>query len=68
MEFEPNGSVEFHLTHGDWIRLLRATGFAIDDLIEVQPGPSAKPGFEFVSPEWAQRWPSEEIWVAHKAS
>jgi SAM-dependent methyltransferase len=66
VEFEPNGSVEFHLTHGDWIRLLRATGFAIDDLIEVQPDPSAEPGFEFVSPDWAQRWPSEEIWVAHK--
>jgi hypothetical protein len=46
----------------------RATGFVIDDLIEVRPPPSAKPSFAFVSPEWAQLWPSEEIWIAHKAS
>ena len=68
VEFEPQGSVEFHLPHGYWIRLLRATGFVIDNLIEVQPPPSAKPSFDLVSPEWAQRWPSEEIWIAHKAS
>ena len=68
VEFEPHGSVEFHLPHGDWIRLLRATGFVIDNLIEVRPPPSAKPRFDLVSPEWAQRWPSEEIWIAHKAS
>ena len=68
MEFEPQGRVEFHLTHGHWIRLLRATGFVIDNLIEVRPAPAAKPRFDLVSPEWAQRWPSEEIWIAHKAS
>jgi hypothetical protein len=68
VEFEPQGSVEFHLPHGYWIRLLRATGFVIDNLIEVQPPPSAKPSFDLVTPEWAQRWPSEEIWIAHKAS
>jgi SAM-dependent methyltransferase len=68
IEFEPDGSVEFHLTHGDWIRLLRATGFVVENLIEVQPHPAAKPRFAFVSPEWAQRWPSEDIWIANKSS
>lgn len=68
VEFDHDGAVEFHLTHGQWIRLLRETGFIIDDLIEVQPDPGAKPRFDFVSEEWARRWPSEEIWVAHKAS
>jgi SAM-dependent methyltransferase len=68
VEFEQDGGVEFHLTHGQWIRLLRETGFVVDDLVEVQPDPDAKPQFDFVSPEWAQRWPSEEIWIAHKAS
>jgi len=67
VEFEPQGAVEFHLPHGYWIRLLRATGFVIDNLIEVQPPPSAEPSFALVTPEWAQRWPSEEIWIAHKA-
>jgi SAM-dependent methyltransferase len=69
VEFEAHGSVEFHLTHGHWVRLLRATGFMIDNLIEeIKPPLSAKPSFNLVSPEWAQRWPSEEIWIAHKAS
>ena len=30
----PDGSVEFHLGYGDWIRLLRANGFEVEDLIE----------------------------------
>jgi SAM-dependent methyltransferase len=68
VEFEPQGPVEFHLPHGYWVRLLRATGFVIDNLIEVQPPPSAEPSFDLVTTEWAQRWPSEEIWIAHKAS
>ena len=68
VEFEPGGGVEFHLTHGHWIRLLRATGFVVDDIIEVRPDTKAKPRFDLVSPAWAQRWPSEEIWVTHKAS
>jgi SAM-dependent methyltransferase len=67
LEFEDDGAVEFHVTHGEWIRLLRSTGFVIDDLIEVQPRPKAAPRVELVESEWARRWPSEEIWVAHKA-
>ena len=32
-------AVEFHLGYGDWIRLLRANGFEVEDLIELQaPG------------------------------
>ena len=34
-------TVEFHLGHGDWIRLLRANHFEIEDLVErpgVMPG------------------------------
>jgi SAM-dependent methyltransferase len=66
VEFEHDGPVEFHLTHGQWIRLLREHGFVVDDLIEVQPGPKAKPQFDFVTLEWARRWPSEEIWIARR--
>ncbi len=68
VEFEHDGPVEFHLTHGQWVRLLRASGFVLDDLIEVRPEPGAKPRFDLVSADWARRWPSEEIWVAHRAS
>ena len=35
-EWPDEVGVEFHLAHGDWIRLLRANGFTIEDLIELQ--------------------------------
>lgn len=66
VEFEEDGTVEFHLSHGSWIRMLRATGFDVEDLIEVRPQPKATPRYEFASLGWARNWPSEEIWVARK--
>ena len=60
-------SVDFHLGYGDWIRLLRANGFDVENLVEIQAPEGAPPSrFGFVTPEWARRWPSEEIWVARK--
>lgn len=59
-------SVEFHLGYGDWIRLLRANGFEILDLVELRPGPEASTQFPFVTLEWARRWPSEEVWIARQ--
>lgn len=60
--------VEFHLAHGDWIRLLRAKGLEIEDLIELQAPPDAQTNqrYDYVTAEWGQRWPAEEIWVARK--
>jgi SAM-dependent methyltransferase len=59
--------IEFHLTHGDMLRLLRDNGFEVEDLIEMQP-PAGDPPFAdpFVPLEWARRWPSVEAWKAHK--
>ena len=59
-------SVEFHIGYGDWIRLLRKSGFEIENLIEVRPPENATTRFPFVTTEWARRWPAEEIWVARK--
>jgi hypothetical protein len=67
VEFPGDDAVEFHLTHGQWIRLLRATGFLVENLIEVRPPRGAKSKFEFASVEWARRWPTEEIWIARKS-
>jgi SAM-dependent methyltransferase len=52
---------EYHLSHGDWIRLLRANGFEIEDLIELQPpADAATPEYyDEVPIEWARRWPAE---------
>jgi SAM-dependent methyltransferase len=65
-EWPDDPSVEFHLAHGDWVRLLRANGFEIEDLIELQAPEEATSNASFVDPEWARRWPSEEVWVARK--
>jgi len=66
-EWPDDDSVEFHLGYGDWIRLLRANGFEVEDLVEIQAPENAAPTrFGYVTPEWAQRWPSEEIWKARK--
>jgi SAM-dependent methyltransferase len=64
----PDGGVEYHLPHGDWIRVLRSSGFEIENLIEIQAPPDVQsPHFyDFVTAEWGRRWPAEEIWVARK--
>ena len=62
------GGIEFHLGHGDMLRLLRRHGFEVLDLIELQPAPDARahPEYNYVPLDWARRWPCEEIWVAQK--
>jgi len=62
----PGGGVEFHPSHGDWVRLLRAAGFVVDAMHEVfaPDGDGEHSFYEIVSREWAGRWPAEELWVA----
>jgi hypothetical protein len=64
----PDEGVEFHLPHGEWIRLLRANGFELEDLIEVQAPAQAvtHEHYDYVTAEWGRRWPAEEIWRARK--
>lgn len=66
--FEWEEGVEFHLGHGDWIRLLRANGFEIEDLIELQApdGSKTHEHYDFVTAEWGRKWPAEEIWKARR--
>jgi SAM-dependent methyltransferase len=66
--FSWEGSVEFHLGYGDWIRLLRSNGFEILDLIELRAPEGARESHHAGLPslEWARSWPSEEIWRARK--
>lgn len=66
IEWPNDPGVEFHLSHGDWIRVLRRHGFEVEDLIEVQPPESATTNYEYVTLEWARKWPSEEIWRARR--
>ena len=66
VEFDQE-SVEFHLPPGPMIRLLRANGFEVEDLIDIQPPTDAKPNrHDYITLEWSKRWPSEEIWRVAK--
>lgn len=47
-------------------RLLRRSGFQIEDLLEVRPEAGATTSYPFVTPEWARQWPCEEVWKARK--
>jgi SAM-dependent methyltransferase len=65
-EWPDNSSVEFHLSHGDWIRLLWLSGFEVEDLIELRPAVGATSRHSFVTIEWARKWPCEEVWKTRK--
>jgi len=67
-EWPDDESVEFHLGHGDLIRLLRDCGLEVEDLIELRPEAGAVTRYPFVTLEWARQWPCEEIWKARKPS
>jgi len=60
--------VEFHLGHGEWVDVLRANGFELELLVELLAAEDAvdHPHYDFVSAEWAKRWPAEEIWIARR--
>jgi SAM-dependent methyltransferase len=65
-QWSETSGIEYHLSHGDWIRLLRANGFEILDLIEIQAPADAETHehYAYVTADWARKWPSEEIWRA----
>ncbi len=59
--------VSFQLPHGEWIRLFRANGFAIEDLIEIRPDADATSSYRNEQErDWSRRWPGEEIWRVRK--
>jgi SAM-dependent methyltransferase len=61
---EPD-EIEFQLGHGDWISLLRANGFEIEELHELYaPESAVDHDYYHSSAEWSKKWPSEEIWRA----
>ena len=66
-EWPDDDSVEFHLGHGDMIRLLRRCGLEVEDLLELRPGPGAIASHPLATIEWARQWPCEEVWKARKA-
>ena len=64
----PGGGVEFHPSHGDWVRLLREAGFVVLAMHEIYAPPESSDHsfYQIVSKDWATRWPAEEVWVAER--
>jgi SAM-dependent methyltransferase len=65
-EWSDTAGIEFHLSPGDWIRLLRANAFEIEDLIEVYPSDGLPTHSPLATLAWAQAWPCEEVWKVRK--
>jgi SAM-dependent methyltransferase len=65
VEYTEDPGVEFHLAHGDMLRLLRASGFDVLDLIELYV-PEGAGDRQYISAAWGRQWPIEEIWRARR--
>ena len=58
--------INFNLPYGDWIRLFRATGLMVEDLVEIRAPGDAPDEVSGRPKGWARRWPAEHFWKAHK--
>lgn len=63
---EGEGAVAFNLPYGEWIRLFRECGFAVEALLEPRPEPDATSTFRPSGAAWARRWPGELIWKVRR--
>jgi SAM-dependent methyltransferase len=64
---DSDGAIEFAIPHGDMIRLLRGSGFDVEDLVEFPaPEDAETPSDALATAEWGRRWPIEEIWKARR--
>jgi SAM-dependent methyltransferase len=53
----------FQLPYGEWIRIFRANGFTVEDLIEPRPAADSVSSYRNADElAWARRWPAECIW------
>lgn len=59
---------EFHISHGEMIRLLGRSGFEVLDLIELYVPEGVTSRFDFVDAAWGSQWPIEEVWVARRSN
>jgi SAM-dependent methyltransferase len=65
--FEDDETVFYQLGYGDWIRLFRSNGFEVEDLIELRAPEAGTTTFsDYVSRDWARKWPAEHIWKVRR--
>jgi len=64
---EGEGTVDFQLPYGEWIRCFRRHGLVVDDLVELRAPKHATTSFVDFDARWARRWPAEQVWVTRKS-
>jgi SAM-dependent methyltransferase len=66
---DTEGTIEFMLTYGEWVRVFVGAGLAIRDLIEIRPPEGATSTYRNeAETEWARHWPMEQIWVVDRVA
>ena len=62
----PGGGIEFHPSHGEWIRVLRANGFVVEALHELYAPTDGETHqyYSIATAQWARQWPVEDLWAA----
>ena len=66
----PGSGIEFHPSHGTWIRILRDNGFVVEALHELYARDDANTHeyYDIATAQWAGQWPVEDLWVARLLS
>jgi SAM-dependent methyltransferase len=60
------GTLDFQLSYGDWIRCFRRHDLIVEDLVELRPPKRATTTYDDFDVDWARRWPAEQIWVTRR--
>lgn len=61
------GTVDYQVPYGEWVRTFREHGLTVEALLELQPPEGATTTYvDFAPIDWARRWPAEEIWVLRR--
>jgi SAM-dependent methyltransferase len=61
-----DGTVDFQLPYGEWIRCFGRHGLVVEDLVELRAPKGASTTFASFDARWARRWPAEQLWVTRK--
>ncbi|MEC8992546.1 MAG: hypothetical protein VX656_14980 [Candidatus Latescibacterota bacterium] len=65
-EIEEDGSIEFNLPIGEWLRLFDGTGFDVLDFHELQAPEHWTEERFWIPAQWAKQYPSEQVWHLRK--
>ena len=61
------GTIDWALPPGAWIRILNGAGFEVLDCVELCAREGATTTYtDYAPPKWARRWPAEWIWKARR--